>query len=145
MKHKGSISDVIQERNRDLFRSYRKLLQEAEFVNPDKLFEDVVNTPAKRFWVSEERAAIVISEMMRGHKPHENSKYRNGMFREIYRRAMKLKHKHPELTIYEIACKVVNQKAPRFYITPSSARTIIFYEKKKWYEEKKKKLRFMFQ
>lgn len=143
MKHKGSISDVIQERNRDLLRAYRKLLHEADFVDQDKLFVDVVNSPAKRFWVSEERAAIVISEMMRGIKPHGHNKYRDGMFREIFKRAMKIKRAHPELTIYEIACRVVNQKAPRFYITPSTARTIIFYEKKKWYEEKKRKLKHM--
>lgn len=145
MKHKGSTSDFISQRNRDLFLAYRKLISESKHVDTDKLYEELVNFPSARFWVSEERAAIVLSDMIKkGVRPHVG-KCRMEMFKEIYKRAVKVRQKQPELSMYDVACKVVNQKAPKFYLTAGTARIIIHYEKKKWYEEKKKRLRFMFQ
>lgn len=145
MRKKGSISDCARERNRDLFRAYRELLESSAHIELSELLEKVVNMPAKRFWVSEERAAIVIADMMRGCRNLHVGKNKMEMFNEIFRRALKVKAARPELTVYEIAKIVVNQRAPKFYLTTGSARVILFYEKKKWYEERKKNLRHMFQ
>lgn len=94
-----------------------------------------------RFWVSEERAAIVISSMMKGDRLLNMRPTKREMFKEIYRRAMLMRKEQPELSVYDIACMVVRQQAPRFYIMPGYAKSIIFHAKKKWYEERKRKLR----
>lgn len=144
MKHHGSKFEYEEERNHDLMRVYHELICASDFINLPQIYKEVVNMPSARFWVSEERAAIVISSMMKGDKLLDMRPTKREMFKEIYRRAMLLKKEQPALSVYDIAFKVVRQPAPKFYITPGYAKSIIFYAKKKWYEERKRKLRHLF-
>ena len=66
MKYFGSILDFTRERNADLMRVYRDRLAEASIIVMPVIFQLVADSPASRFWVSEERAAIVISAMAAG-------------------------------------------------------------------------------
>lgn len=125
-------------------RAYHKLISASDFICLPHIYKEVVNLPSARFWVSEERAAIVISSMMKGNRLLDMRPTKREMFKEIYRRAMLLKKEQPALSVYDIAFKVVRQPAPRFYITPGYAKSIIFYAKKEWYEERKRKLRHLF-
>lgn len=125
-------------------RVYHELICASDFISLPQIYKEVVNMPSARFWVSEERAAIVISSMMKGEKLLDMRPTKREMFKEIYRRAMQLKKEQPALSVYDIAFKVVRQPAPKFYITPGYAKSIIFYVKKKWYEERKRKLRHLF-
>lgn len=144
MKHHGSKFEYEEERNHDLMRVYHELICASDFISLPQIYKEVVNMPSARFWVSEERAAIVISSMMKGDKLLDMRPTKREMFKEIYRRAMLLKKEQPALSVYDIAFKVVRQPAPKFYITPGYAKSIIFYAKKKWYEERKRKLRHLF-
>lgn len=144
MKHKGSVCDYKNERNKDLFRAYRQLLETERVINPKTFFKKLVRMPSKRFWVSEERASVVLSVMLQEKQPQAIIRNRKEMFREIYKRAIRLMKKEPELSISEVARRVVNQQAPKFYLSPKSAKYIIFYEKKKWYEQRKKQLKHLF-
>lgn len=146
MKPYGSNVEYENERNDELMAAYHKLMDEADCICMEKIYKDVVNLPASRFWVSEERAAIVISAMMRGERLKDIVKRRpkQEMFMEIYRRAMAIKKSNPSLSAYDLAFKVVRQPAPKFYMTPGYARLIIFLHKKQWYEERKRKLRHLF-
>lgn len=144
MKHHGSKFEYEKERNHDLMRVYHELICASDFISLPQIYKEVVNMPSARFWVSEERAAIVISSMMKGEKLLDMRPTKREMFKEIYRRAMQLKKEQPALSVYDIAFKVVRQPAPKFYITPGYAKSIIFYVKKKWYEERKRKLRHLF-
>ena len=144
MKPHGSDSIFKQERNSDLMRAYHELVTAKEFVCVSEIYNEVVNMPSRRFWVSEERAAIVISAMMRGNSLKAMRETKREMFEEIYRRAMSVKKAHPQMSMFEIACIVVHQPAPKFYITPGSASVYIINSKKKWYEERKRKLRHLF-
>ena len=66
MKYFGSILEFTRERNEDLMRVYREKLSEASIIVMPVIFELVAQSPSSRFWVSEERAAIVISAMAAG-------------------------------------------------------------------------------
>ena len=114
MKKHGTKFEYEAERNRDLMRVYRQ----------------VINRPAERFWVSEERAAIVISSLLKGRKLTSMRKCKRDMFREIFRRAKALLKQDPDLTPKELAFIVVAQPAPKFYITPGSCKIIICSIKK---------------
>lgn len=149
MKHKGSRMDFAQERSDDLMRAYDKYIAECKTIKIQEVCKHIVNMPAKRFWVSENRAAMVISAMMLG-KTGENSKYANikrmcktklEMYEEIYRRVMELKQKFPNKRISELCAIVVAQPAPKFYLTPGSARTFTYIAKKEWIARKQRKLR----
>lgn len=141
MKHHGSKFEYEEERNHDLMSVYHKLVSDSDLISLPQIYREVVNMPSARFWVSEERAAIVISAMAKGDELLSMRPTKREMFVEIYNRAMQIKKEFPSLSVYDIAFKVVRQPAPKFYITPGYAKNIIFYAKKKWYEARKQKLR----
>ena len=144
MKPHGSKFEYEQERNEDLMRAYHELIEASPYICLTDIYKKVVNMPSARFWVSEERAAIVIASMMKGDQLQGMRHNKREMFKEIYRRAMKLKSMKPALSVFQLAFQVVRQQAPRFYLTPGSAEVIISRAKKKWYEQRKRKLRHLF-
>lgn len=144
MKHHGSKFEYEQERNHDLMRAYHQLVSSSDFISLSHVYEHVVNLPSARFWVSEDRAAVVISSMMKGDRLLNMRPTKREMFEEIYRRAMLLRSEQPSLSVSDIAFRVVRQAAPKFYIRPGYAKSIIFYAKKQWYEMRKQKLRHLF-
>lgn len=144
MKPHGSKCDYENERNHDLLRVFLKLIEAADVVCLPEIYKQVVNMPSSRFWVSEERAGIVISAMMKGRSLKGMRKNKREMFNEIYKRAMRIHKAYPELTPLELAIKVVRQPAPKFYLSPGSAEIYILKVKKQWYEERKRKLRHLF-
>ena len=91
---------------------------------PDVL-RAVVSSQSKRFWVTSERASIVIYNMMKGDKLENMRPLKRKMFREIYRRVMKLRKNYPQLSISILTEQVVAEPAPEFYITWQSAKTIL--------------------
>lgn len=146
MKKEGSWFEYKDQRDRDLLRVYYAL-RGNKYPSEHDFFEAVVNSPSERFWVSEERATAVIASMIRGKKLDNMLKNKASMFEEIYRRVLELRKTRPNEPLFYLVFDVVNQPAPKFYMTPKSAKVIICKirkEKRKCYEEKKRSLRFMF-
>ena len=144
MKPHGSKFEYEHERDLDILRNFRKLVSESEEVNISNICSTLVNMPAQRFWVSEERASIVISAMMNGDRLENMGQIKRDMYYEIYRRAMILKKENPDITVYEMVFNVVRQPAPKFYVTPKTMKYLILCAKKRCYEETRKRLRHMF-
>lgn len=144
MKPRGSKIEYEKERAKDLMRVYHDLIESADFIRLPDIYKELVNRPSTRFWVSEERATIVISAMARGCKLYNMRPTKREMYKEIYRRVTQLKRTQPHLTIYELVFKVIRQRAPKFYMTPGYAKSIITATKKQWYEERRRKLRHLF-
>jgi hypothetical protein len=144
MKPFGSNVDYEEDRKRDLMRAYHEYIDSHEHINLQMLYKAIVNMPSERFWVSEERASVVICSMMKGDTLSSMRPTKREMHYEIFKRAMEMRKKFPHLTILQIAFKVVRQPAPKFYITPSYAQSVILSFKKKWFEERRKKLRHLF-
>ncbi len=144
MKPHGSKFEYEQERNDDLMKAYHSVIDASCVINLPEVYRNVVKMPSKRFWVSEERAAIVISSMMKGDKLEKMREKKREMFQEIYARAMKIRRAFPEKSIFDIAIMVVRQPAPEFYMTPGYAKLIILSAKRQWYEERRRKLRHLF-
>ena len=136
VKYYGCIQDFTEERNKELIRVYREKLAEAEYVIMPKILEQVANSPCSRFWVSEERAAIVVSSMLAKKKLHNMRQNKREMFEEIFRRFLLLQRQCPKASIYELAIKVVNQPAPKFYMTPRTVGELIYRIKNGWYDRK---------
>ncbi len=140
MKYHGSKFEFEQQRNEDLMRAYHKLAGEVRHLSLDRICKQVVNMPAQRFWVSEERAAVVIAAIMNGDDLSYMRTNKREMFMEIYKRAMAIRRRMPNTSILQIASIVVNQKAPKFYLTPGSAKVYICSIKKIWYKQRKQKI-----
>lgn len=62
-------------------------------------------------------------------------KNKREMFEEIFRRFLAVREKHPEKSIYALAIMVVNQPAPRFYMTPRTVGELIYRIKNGWYDK----------
>ncbi len=138
MKPFGSILAFTRERNAALLEAYREHVNAARFVKLNEIGEKIVNSPAPRFWVSEERAAAVVSAIMRG-KPVLKSMRptKREMFEEIHRRVVALKKLHPEWHLCELVYEVVNSPAPKFYMEVSSALERLFKIRNGWYDNGK--------
>jgi hypothetical protein len=135
VKYYGSILDFTQERNQELMRVYQEELSKAGYIVMPKIFEQVANSPCSRFWVSEERAAIVISTLLAGKVIPNMRKNKREMFDEIFRRFLIARGQYPEKSIYALAIMVVNQPAPKFYMTPRTVGELIYRIKNGWYEK----------
>lgn len=126
MKKKGAICDFRAQRDRDLYRAYCRTLDNTH--SPFRLptvIQQVLKRPAERFYVSEERAAIVITEMMKGKSIASMQVQKRRMYNEIYRRFRRVKRAHPAMSLQEAITIVVNQPAPEFYLTVGSAIVIL--------------------
>ena len=129
MKPYGSILEFTRERNADLMRAYRHQIRQARHIRMRDIGAAIVNMPAARFWVSEERATIVVSALLSGRDLPENMRpTKCEMFSEIY-------HRVPKASVFELVCEVVNSPAPKFYMLPRSAMDIIYKIKNGYYDE----------
>lgn len=134
MKYPGSILDFTHQRNDELLRAFREQLALADYVVMPEIFEKVANSPTRRFWVSEERAAIVISAMLSGKPLPRMLPTKREMFEEIFRRFIKCRKAHPGISLADAIAIVVHSPAPKFYLTPRTAGEIIYRIKKGWYD-----------
>lgn len=100
-----------------------------------EIFELVAESPASRFWVSEERAAIVIAAMEAGKPLTRMRRNKREMFEEIFRRYLALRDLHPDKSLFELVSIVVHQPAPKFYLTPRTVGEFIYRIKNGWYDK----------
>lgn len=126
MKKLNSTSDFNQQRKEHLLRMYRRSLAEQSKINAKKAYSFAAESPAPRFWVSEERAAEVISKIL------TDPCFTAGMFKEkaemymeIYRRIKKLRAVYPKAPLSALIFKVVNSNAPKSYISRSRTEAIL--------------------
>lgn len=126
MKHFGSKLDFTKQRDEDILRVFKQYMQENNHIIMPEIFERVAASPAQRFWVSEERAAIIISAIENRRPLGPMRQNKREMFREIYRRYVRLRAAHPNIPLRDLVSQIVHSPAPRFYLT---ARTLgeIYY------------------
>lgn len=98
-----------------------------------EIYRAVVNMPCPQFWISSEQAAKIISAVERRRIGIDSlSVTRRDMLKEIIRRVKNLQRESPRMSRRECIEEVVYSPAPRFYLTPQSAKTILHrYRKQK--------------
>lgn len=141
MKHFGSRMEYADERIRNLMRVYDHHLSECSHIRMPDIYQAVADSPAERFWVSEVRASVVVSAMLRGAKHLRMRPLKREMFEEICRRVVNLQKLHPDWPMTALCAEVVAQPAPKFYISGGSVKIMICKARKKWITEKLKRLR----
>lgn len=142
MKRQGSKFPLETERNRSILKAFRELFTCG--YNPDlSFYQRIADCPTERFWVTEERATLVILSMLKGARLSNMLGTKAEMYEEIYRRYLLLRKQRPGQPVSLLVSEIVNQPAPKFYMTAKSVREIIYKLKRKCYEERKKKLRHL--
>lgn len=140
MKRNGAVMEYSEERIKDLMRAYDEYIASCDHIKMDDVYAVIVNKGAKRFWVSEDRAVHVIYAMMKGIKLKMRPLKRE-MFEEILRRVVEMRRKKPEMPVRVCCRKVVAQPAPKFYLSPGSAKVMVCKARKRWIQEKLRRLR----
>lgn len=140
MKHIGANMEFSEERLENLMRVYDNYITNCQYIRMTEVYAYIANAPADRFYVSDIRAAVVVSDMMHGKKLQGMRPLKREMFEEIFRRVNILQTEKPSLSIRQLCAEVVTQPAPKFYITPGSAKIMICKARKEWIRNKLKRL-----
>lgn len=133
MKHKGASFPYKKQRELELMNAFKQVLSESKHIRMDDIFGRVVNRPCSRFWVSEERATIAVSTMLRGCGGIVTNKLKRKMYNEIFCRYKKLRLENPRVPMSHIIYSIVNSPAPQFYLSPSQAKIVINKARAKHY------------
>ncbi len=136
----GSSFEYSDERMDALMSEYQRYIASCSHIYGPAVFEHIVNQPCRRFWVSNIRAMVVIADMLRGRDLGSMRPSKREMFREIFDRVLVMRAKHPGLSLYKLVSMVVEQPAPKFYLSPSSAKIMICKARKEWYRKRMQKL-----
>ena len=141
---KGRFFEYRDERNADLLCVFRECVMNSPTdESMDEVYQRIVNSKSKRFWVSEEQASKVVSYMMKGNKIDYMSDNKRKMFEEIYIRVMKMREENPNIRLFRLVEIIVSQEAPCFYMTSGSAKVIISQIKSKWCKRRLQLLPFL--
>lgn len=140
LKKRGCTAEYERERNAELLGMFRDAFSKYGGHRLDSIWEAMSTMPASRFWVSEDRAAIVISRIMAGDDLSSMQPIKREMFSEIHRRVVHEKLHNGKMSVRELCAIVINQPAPKLYLKPSSIRVIIYKIRSGWYKRKYSKL-----
>lgn len=134
--------EYSRERLDDLMRAHDEYISSCRYIRMPDVYGSIVNMPSRRFWVSDVRAALVVSAMMRKEVDLDSMwPLKKEMYEEIFSRVMRLREEHPGLSTSELCARVVVQPAPKFYLTPGSAKMMVCKARKEWTKRKMEKLR----
>lgn len=126
MKHKGSISTFSDQLNRDLMAAFRNAKSILGCAPIMQILEYTVNSPAPRFYVSEQRVTDVLYALRNNSLALDSMKPQTReMFMEIISRIRSLQRRYKKKSLPEIIQTVIQQRAPKFYLTVQSAQVKI--------------------
>ena len=133
MRQKGSIACFKDDRDRDLMRAFREQLslQKGEF-NLSDILTATINSPTSHFWVSIERAVVMIYKIRKGYDLAQMGDTRREMFKEIEKRVAEIERTHEGIKLEDAVIRVIEGGAPKFYLTIKSAKVILHKIKKRW-------------
>lgn len=138
MRHKGSDSEFKEIRDSEILALYRRYLNESPNIVVSHMLVQIVNSPSSRFWITEQRAAIVLGQMKRGETFPDAYPQKREMYKELYRRAEKIWKENPNMSVYSVASIVVEQPAPSFYMSTTLCNLIISRAKRREWSKRKR-------
>lgn len=135
MKHIGCILEFTHSRNKELMQAYRSAIITCRHICLDDIADRIVNTPCSRFWVSEERATVVLTAIKQGKPVLDRMRpTKREMYEEINSRVDDFLNRNKSLSLFEGIVHVVNSPAPKFYMRPRCAMEIIYKMKRGYYD-----------
>jgi len=144
MRKKGSLSQLTKGRNRDLYDNFcmltKRHLNLYGRICKTLILAQLVNTPAKRYWISPERAYSVVSQIKKGTLNVNPKKTICRLYYALYDDFKVYKREHPDIPDTRIIEEVVQLPAPCFGLEPRVAGIIIRKLSKQCQQEKIRRL-----
>lgn len=142
MKKKGTRHYLLRYRDREILERYKSIAYDGRGLGWRNVYEELAESPSSRFWVGEQRALEAVRAILAGHTPCA-SRLRNEMYTEIKERALRILGTRAAPTLADAVAEAVNSPAPKFYITPVSAMTVVSRAKKRRAEETMRRMMFL--
>lgn len=137
----GSKVEYAQERADALMREYEGYVGSHSFIVVSEACRFIVSRPCPRFWVSPVRASVVVAALLKGRDVLSSMRpNKREMFLEIFIRVKALRERRPAWSLSRLVTEVVESPAPKFYLTPGSAKIMICKARKEWYRKKNPRL-----
>ena len=128
MKKKHCCCEYVRQRNLNLRREVIARIGTRRSLAD--IFSEVSASRAERFYISEERALLLIKRKMKtGSWDPDMFPMRRRMMEVIEEKVAELRRVDPGMSLREAVFEVVNSPAPSFFLTPGSVR-VIFYSSK---------------
>lgn len=144
MRKKGAISQIAKDRNKDLYENYCRLtkrhLSLYGRISKTLILRQLVNSQAKRYWLSSERAYSVISQIRRGTLDVKPDRTICRLYYALYDEFVKYKEENPTMPDTRIMEEVIQMPAPCFGLEPRVADIIIKRISKQCQREKIRRL-----
>lgn len=123
-----NIFEYRQARDKNLMETYLHNLRLAKYpISLIDVLTNTVNSTSTRFWVSPERACRIISQKLKTGELKISGKNKRKMMEDLFDLVMEMRgdqqYKHASISL--LVSIAVEQPAPRFYLTPESAKSII--------------------
>lgn len=132
----GCVVEYTMQRSDALMEEYHKYSVSANYLKADDIFSFIVNQPCQRFWVSPGRAVSVVRRMIKGDELLYMRPSKREMFFEIFNRVSILRNSDKSSPLDKLVMDVVDSPAPKFYLSPGSAKIMVSKAKKQWYQKK---------
>lgn len=127
MRKPGSTLYFTKERRQDILNAFHNIIAQSPHINIRQISHAVALAGASRFWISEERAAMVISRLQRGLPvPGPLRPLRQKMFHDLFNSYLNIRKSNPRLPFAMAVHLAVNSPAPQFYLAPESIARIIY-------------------
>jgi hypothetical protein len=130
-----------QQRDLELFKCYRKALEEHTFELQREAVDYVRTHPAPHWFVSREFCAAVISSRLRGKDHYKMGKQKRRKFDALFELYQQKRKEHPfsEMKHMEVCEAIVAMPAPEWYLEREMAYLIIKEQIKQWNQRKTKR------
>lgn len=120
------ICSFIPERDHALLAAYRMVAAKVPHISMSQIADMAVRSPAPRFYISEEHAAVIMSRMLKGRPlPITTQPTRRRIYTEIFARLQAYLPLPPGITLLQAVAEIVNSPAPEFYVEPKYAIKIL--------------------
>lgn len=126
MYFKPCCCEYIAERNLALVNLFRDLVKANPLFDIDAICGEITRAPAPRFFISEDRALLVISLYMQCGVWPGKSRLRHRLYADLLERVRSLLAAGDADDLEDAVYMAVQQPAPSFYLTQQTIRTNIF-------------------
>lgn len=130
--------EIIRAREKAIYETYRRGLEEGRFASFRDAGEWVVRQPAPRFYIEARTVSLLVGMMERGKCPHRLHASSRRLVRQMLDNYRAYMEAHPDcgMSRERVMELLVEEPAPEFYITGDAARKIIRKEVRRIREEK---------
>lgn len=126
MKKSGNTCDYTAAKNAELVKIFNAKIREAKLIDLDRIFLEVSQSEASRFFISEDRAYELILAYRKAGRWLLGNSLRREMMEEIRSRTEAYMREDSALSLKDAVYMAVNSRAPKFYLTPRTCRTLIY-------------------